>query len=139
MRRFPEAGFEWFHIRTIDLNSDGLLDKLYGDDQTIRGPFGNECAFGTCEYPACDPGAPAFDQIGMGIIGETVLNHRVYRGNLVLRHGHCHAVYPDNASDTSRFQYGDFLLQRKTAKQISAKQGDLNIPDAILPETALTP
>jgi len=116
-----------------------LLDKLYGDDQTRPGAFGNECTFGTCEYPAPDPDAHAFDQIGMGIIGEMVLNHRVHRSNLLLRHGHCRAVHPDNASDTNRFQHGDFLLQRKMAKQITAKQGDLDIPDAILPETALTP
>ena len=75
----------------------------------------------------------------MGIIEETVLNHRAHRRDLLIRHRHGRAIHADNARDTKRFQHGDFILQSKMAKKVTAKQGDLNILDAVLPDTALTP
>jgi len=131
--------FEWFHMRNIDLNGDTLLDKIHADDQTVPLPLFYEYAFCSHEHAALDPYAHAFDQVGMWIIGETVLNHRAHRSDLLIGHRHCRAVHADNASDTKSFQHYDFIEQSKIAKKVTAKQWDLNILDTVLPDTALAP
>ena len=92
--------FEWFHIGNIDLNGDTLLDKIHADDQTVPLPLFYEYAFCSYERATLDPDAHTFYQIGMWIIGETVLNHRAHCSDLLIGHWHCRAIYADNASDT---------------------------------------
>jgi len=126
-------------MRNIDLNGDTLLDKIHADDQTVPLPLFYEYAFCSHERAALDPYAHAFDQVGMWIIGEMVLNHRAHRSDLLIGHWHCRAIHADNAGYPKSFQYGDFILQSKMAKKVTAKQWDLHILDAVHPDTALTP
>ena len=126
-------------MRNIDLNGDTLLDKIHADDQTVPLPLFYEYTFCSHEHAALDPDAHAFYQVGMWIIGETVLNHSEHRSDLLIGHWHCRAIHADNASDTKRFQHDDFIEQSKIAKKVTAKQWNLNIPDTVLPDTALAP
>src|SRR5262249_33767920 len=116
-----------------------LLDQIDTDDQTVFLLLGNEDTFSPNQDTALDPYSHALDQVGMGIIGETLLNHRTHRGDLLIGHGDGVAADTHNAYDTDSFQHCHAVLQSKIAKEIPPKQRDLDDLDPVLPGTALTP
>jgi len=99
----PCTGFEWFYVHTIDIHSYGLLDQIDADDQTVFLLLGNEDAFSPNQDTTLDPYAHALGQVGMGIIGEALLNHCTHRGDLLIGHGDWFAADTHNAYDTDSF------------------------------------
>src|SRR5712692_162301 len=129
--------FEWFHIRTIDIDGYGLLDNVHADDQTVLVLLGYERAFCASEHATLDSYPHTFCQVGMWIIGEALLNHGAHHGDLLIGHRHWLAVHAHNACHTNSFQHRDSVLQGKIAKEVTTKQWNLNELDAVLPDTAL--
>src|SRR5262249_32747841 len=122
-----------------DLDSHGLLDGVHINNQTVPLFFLYEYALSTSQQAALDPYPHAFDEVRMWTTGEAMLHHGTHRNDLLLGYWHWFAIDAHQACDTDSFQHGDFVLQSKIAKEIAAEQRDLNVLDAIFPDTALAP
>jgi hypothetical protein len=136
---FSRTEFEWFHVYAIDIDGYGLLDQIDTDDETVLLLPRDEDTFCSNEYAALDPYPHAFCQVGMWIIGETLLNHRTHCGDLLIGHWHWFATDTHNACYTNSFQHCDAVLQSKIAKEVTPEQWNLNDLYTVLPDTALMP
>ena len=137
--RFPRAAVDLFYIHAIDIDSYGLLDEIDTNDQTVLLLPRDQDAFSANEDATLDPYSHAFDEIGMGIIGQALLHHRPYRGDLLLGHRDGPAADTHNACDTDRFQHGDSVWQSKVAKEVPPEQWNLDNLYTVLPDATLAP
>jgi len=116
-----------------------LVDDVHADDQTVPLSFLYEYTLSASQQTALDPYPHAFDKVRMGTTGEAMFHHGAHCSDLLLGYRHGFAIDAHKACDTDSFQHGDFVLQSKIAKEITAEQWDINELDAIFPDTALPP